>query len=129
MKRLLCGLLLTVSAVAADSELTLWYRQPAATWGEALPVGNGRMGAMVFGGVQEERLQLNEGNIWSGKRKDYDRVGADNIFIFGLDAAAVQQLRAGGYDPHERYRGNPALRRSVSSDAAKSAKSCWRSAA
>ena len=42
-----------------------------------------------------------------------DRVGADNIFIFGNDAAAVQQLRAGGYDPHERYRGNPALRQAI----------------
>jgi starch phosphorylase len=42
-----------------------------------------------------------------------DRVGADNIFIFGLDAAAVQGLRAAGYDPYERYRGNPALRRAI----------------
>jgi glycogen phosphorylase len=42
-----------------------------------------------------------------------DRVGADNIFIFGLDAAAVQNLRAAGYDPYERYRGNPALRQAI----------------
>ena len=42
-----------------------------------------------------------------------DRVGADNIFIFGLDAAAVQGLRAAGYDPYERYRGNPALRQAI----------------
>jgi len=38
----------------------LWYRQPARHWNEALPLGNGRMGAMVFGGVAQERLQLNE---------------------------------------------------------------------
>ncbi len=44
----------------------LWYRQPAETWTEALPVGNGRMGAMVFGGVAEERVQLNEDSIWAG---------------------------------------------------------------
>ena len=52
--------------------LTLWYRQPAATWVEALPVGNGRLGAMVFGGVAEERLQLNEITLWSGGPQDAD---------------------------------------------------------
>lgn len=45
---------------------TLWYRQPASAWTEALPVGNGRLGAMVFGGVHEERIQLNEESIWAG---------------------------------------------------------------
>jgi alpha-L-fucosidase 2 len=45
---------------------TLWYRQPAREWVEALPIGNGRLGAMVFGGVTQERLQLNEDTIWSG---------------------------------------------------------------
>ncbi|TGX55752.1 glycoside hydrolase family 95 protein [Sphingomonas gei] len=44
----------------------LWYRQPAEKWTEALPVGNGRAGAMVFGGVARERLQLNEDTLWSG---------------------------------------------------------------
>jgi alpha-L-fucosidase 2 len=48
----------------------LWYRQPAARWEEALPIGNGRLGAMVFGGVQEERLQLNEDTIWAGEKRD-----------------------------------------------------------
>ncbi|MGN6122383.1 MAG: glycoside hydrolase family 95 protein [Sphingomonas oligoaromativorans] len=44
----------------------LWYRQPATRWTEALPVGNGRIGAMLFGGVAQERLQLNEDSLWSG---------------------------------------------------------------
>ncbi len=44
----------------------LWYRQPARNWNEALPLGNGRLGAMVFGGVHKERLQLNEDTLWSG---------------------------------------------------------------
>ena len=48
----------------------LWYRQPAAKWEEALPIGNGRLGAMVFGGVSEERLQLNEDTIWAGEKRD-----------------------------------------------------------
>ncbi|WP_380786125.1 glycoside hydrolase N-terminal domain-containing protein [Sphingomonas sp. R86521] len=44
----------------------LWYRQPATAWTEALPVGNGRLGAMVFGGTTSERLQLNEDTLWTG---------------------------------------------------------------
>ena len=47
-------------------DTTLWYRQPAREWVEALPVGNGRLGAMVFGGVEIERLQLNEDTLYAG---------------------------------------------------------------
>src|SRR5215207_3328709 len=50
--------------------LRLWYRRPAAGRNEALPVGNGRLGAMVFGGVESERLQLNEDTVWAGERRD-----------------------------------------------------------
>jgi len=74
--------IITVLLACAASEClaaetpTLWYRQPASAWHEALPVGNGRMGAMVFGGTARERIQLNEATIWSGQRGNYDRVGA-----------------------------------------------------
>src|SRR5688500_3360639 len=44
----------------------LWYDKPAHEWVEALPVGNGRIGAMIFGGVRDERLQLNEDTLWGG---------------------------------------------------------------
>ena len=44
----------------------LWYQQPAQQWTEALPIGNGRISAMIFGGVSQERLQLNEGTLWAG---------------------------------------------------------------
>lgn len=44
----------------------LWYEKPAAIWEEALPLGNGRMGGMVFGGIREEHLQLNEDSVWYG---------------------------------------------------------------
>ncbi|MCB8932899.1 MAG: glycoside hydrolase family 95 protein [Chthonomonadaceae bacterium] len=50
--------------------MTLWYKQPAANWNEALPIGNGRIGAMVFGGAAEERLQLNDDTLWEGAPKD-----------------------------------------------------------
>ena len=49
---------------------TLWYRQPADGWDQALPLGNGRMGAIIFGSVSEERLQLNEETLWAGEPID-----------------------------------------------------------
>ncbi|MCX7045470.1 MAG: glycoside hydrolase N-terminal domain-containing protein [Candidatus Sumerlaeota bacterium] len=57
---------LTGEAPAPKSALTLWFRQPADKWVEALPVGNGRLGAMIFGGVDRERIQLNEETVWAG---------------------------------------------------------------
>jgi alpha-L-fucosidase 2 len=74
---LVLGLSLINFASAADVQssdsvpppvepLSLWYRQPATKWEEALPVGNGRLGAMVFGQPARERLQLNEGTLWAG---------------------------------------------------------------
>jgi alpha-L-fucosidase 2 len=62
------------TALAADvtSPLTLWYNQPAGKWTEALPIGNGRLGAMVFGGAGQEHLQLNEGTLWAGGPYDND---------------------------------------------------------
>ncbi|WZL88143.1 glycoside hydrolase family 95 protein [Salinimicrobium sp. 3283s] len=49
-----------------DSQLKLWYDKPAEKWVEALPVGNGRLGAMVYGDPQEEVIQLNENTVWAG---------------------------------------------------------------
>ncbi len=50
----------------AQNDLKLWYNKPAELWTEALPLGNGRIGAMVFGKVEEELIQLNESTLWSG---------------------------------------------------------------
>jgi alpha-L-fucosidase 2 len=60
----------------SDKSLRLWYTQPARKWTDALPVGNGRIGAMVFGGVFDERIQFNEDTLWKGFPHDYDRAGA-----------------------------------------------------
>ena len=49
---------------------TLWYKQPAQKWTEALPLGNGRIGGMVFGGINQERIQLNEESLWAGEPTD-----------------------------------------------------------
>jgi alpha-L-fucosidase 2 len=57
--------------------LSLWYRQPAKEWVEALAVGNGRLGAMVFGGVARERIQLNEDTLWAGG--PYDPANPDAL--------------------------------------------------
>ncbi|HML45859.1 MAG TPA: glycoside hydrolase family 95 protein, partial [Clostridia bacterium] len=51
-------------------EHELWYARPAGNWSEALPLGNGRLGAMVFGGASQDRLQLNEDTLYSGKPVD-----------------------------------------------------------
>ena len=59
-------LLIPISVSAQNNTLQLWYDQPAKLWSEALPLGNGYMGAMVFGGPLREHLQLNEGTLYSG---------------------------------------------------------------
>jgi alpha-L-fucosidase 2 len=58
------------SAKAPDAPLSLWYRRPAEVWVEALALGNGRLGAMVFGGINEEQFQLNEDTLWAGGPHD-----------------------------------------------------------
>ena len=78
---------------AADppaGKMTLWYDKPANSWTEALPVGNGRLGAMVFGGVQGERIQLNEDSLWSGGPQNADNPQALEHL------AQVRQLLADG---------------------------------
>jgi alpha-L-fucosidase 2 len=71
------------SAAADAADLTLWYDKPAATWIDALPLGNGRLGAMVFGGgengaVHQEMLALNHDTLWSGKPRDGNNPDAKN---------------------------------------------------
>jgi alpha-L-fucosidase 2 len=79
-------------------DMILWYRQPAREWVEALPIGNARLGAMVFGGVATERLQLNEETLWSGGPKDWNNPEARTILplvreaIFAGDYAKADEL-------------------------------------
>jgi alpha-L-fucosidase 2 len=62
---------LTGEAASPESPDTLWYRQPARNWNEALPIGNGRIGGMVYGGINREWIQLNEDSLWSGANIDF----------------------------------------------------------
>ncbi len=70
------GLALLAACCATAGPLTLWYEKPASAWVEALPAGNGLMGAMVFGGVADERIQFNEHTVWTGEPHDYSHHGA-----------------------------------------------------
>ena len=69
-------LLAACRAVEDPTDLVLWYEEPARAWAEALPIGNGSMGAMVFGDPAEARYQFNEDTLWVGKPHDYARAGA-----------------------------------------------------
>ena len=83
---------------AHQHALRLWYRQPAANWNEALPIGSGKLGAMVFGGVGEERLQLNEDTVWAGEKRDrLNPAGPDAVrevrrLLFAGKAAEAEAL-------------------------------------
>jgi alpha-L-fucosidase 2 len=86
------------SETSLDAARVLWYDRPAAEWLEALPIGNGRLGAMVFGGVAKEVLQINEGTVWAGGPHDYDNPnGAESLaeirrLIFARKWKAAQEL-------------------------------------
>ena len=63
---LMSGMVLSATRLFAQGDHSLWYTRPAKVWTEALPVGNGRLGAMDFGGIANERIALNEATLWSG---------------------------------------------------------------
>lgn len=83
--------------------MELWYSKPAEKWVEALPVGNGRLGAMDFGGIERERLQVNEDNLWAGGPYDpanptaYDAIVESRKLIFaGKQKEAMDLIGASG---------------------------------
>ncbi|MGC9943883.1 MAG: glycoside hydrolase family 95 protein [Verrucomicrobiota bacterium] len=74
-------------------ETTIWFDQPAKQFTESSPLGNGRLGAMMFGGVDEERIVLNESSVWSGSRQDADRPDAYKVL------PEIQKLLLEGKNP------------------------------
>ena len=84
-------------------EYKLWYEQPANQWVDALPVGNGRMGAMVFGDVYQERIQLNEESLWAGKQINSNNPNALS------DLPKIRKLIFDGYIKEAYELGNKSL--------------------
>ena len=75
---LLCITCICEAQITQD--MVLWYRQPATEWMQAMPIGNGMIGAMVFGGVPQERIALNESSFWSGRPHNYDDPNAGKYY-------------------------------------------------
>jgi alpha-L-fucosidase 2 len=81
-----------------NSGLKLWYGRPAERWAEALPVGNGRLGAMIFGGVRRDRIQINEESLWAGQKLYTDNpdalkdLGKIRALIFAGDIKEAYEL-------------------------------------
>lgn len=102
------GLPLLPAMAQTGDPLTLWYAEEAKAWTEALPLGNGRLGAMVFGGVTEERLQINEATLWGGGPHDYSNPAARSTLprlrelIFAGQHAEAERLAG-------EMMGSPAL--------------------
>ncbi|SFP84514.1 glycoside hydrolase family 95 protein [Parafilimonas terrae] len=91
------AILFLCSTLSAQQPLTLWYDKPAEEWTDALPLGNGSLGAMVYGGVKEDHIQFNEATFWSGAPRDYNRKDAyqylepiRKLLAEGKQAAAEQ---------------------------------------
>jgi alpha-L-fucosidase 2 len=114
----------------AQESLRLYYTEPARRWTEALPVGNGRLGAMVFGGVAYERLQLNEATLWSGGPKDWNNPGAREVLpqvrasIFAGDFVKATELARKMQGPYNQsYQPLGDLRLNFSDEASGTASS------
>jgi len=95
--------------VEGREDLQLWYNQPARKWIEALPVGNGRLGAMVFGGTTQEHIQLNEDTVWAGPPVPQDRVGA-----YKHIAEARKLIFEGKYSEAQRIMQSQVMGRRIS---------------
>lgn len=100
-------LILSISSCAnsentdkVNSNLKLWYNQPAEKWIEALPIGNGRLGAMVFGRITKERIQLNEESLWAGAQINNNNPGASKHL------KEIQQLLLAGESSKARKLGD-----------------------
>ena len=89
-------------------EMVLWYRQPGQKWLEGLPLGNGIMGAMVFGGVPQERIALNEGTFWSGRPHDYNNREAHQYFGQIRDLVFAGKFQVAEKLVDEHFYGVPA---------------------
>ena len=91
-----------------DRTMVLWYRQPAEKWLEALPLGNGLVGAMVFGGVSRERIALNESTFWSGRPHDYNDPEAFQYFARIRELVVAGKFQEAEKLADDHFYGRPA---------------------
>jgi len=99
-KTICCQLAMALLFAQADAQkdLTLWYRSPAEKWTDALPIGNGALGAMIYGGMAQDHLQFNESTLWSGGPREYQRNGAVQVLpqikklVFEGNQKAAEEL-------------------------------------
>jgi alpha-L-fucosidase 2 len=110
---------ITALGVSRAQPMALWYTQPAEDWqAQALPIGNGRLGAMTFGGAQHEHIQLNEISLWTGDEKDTGRYqnlgdlyldlthGPETLYLRKLDLNSAQhtiEYSSDGVTYHREY--------------------------
>ena len=86
---------------ARGQDMTLWYDKPAKDWmKEALPIGNGRIGAMIFGGTAEERIQFNEDSLWTGDENPSGGYGS----MGGYQAFGDVLIKQPGHGKATEYR-------------------------
>jgi alpha-L-fucosidase 2 len=88
-------------------DMVLWYRQPATEWLQAMPLGNGMIGAMIFGGAPQERIALNESSFWSGRPHDYDDTNAFQYFAQIRDLVFADKFQAAEKMANEHFWGIP----------------------
>jgi alpha-L-fucosidase 2 len=95
------------AAEPSQREMVLWHRQPATAWPQAMPLGNGMIGAMVFGGVPEERIALNESSFWSGRPHSYDKPEAGKYFPQIRDLVFADKFQEAEKLANENFWGLP----------------------
>ncbi len=91
----------------AQTNTTLWYAQPALKWTTALPIGNGRLGAMIFGGISDERIQFNEDTLWTGQPHDYANTNGPQVLPAIRALLAAGKNQAAGVLAKSSFLGTP----------------------
>ena len=88
-----------------DSQTTLWYRSPATDFDHALPVGNGRIGGMLFGDPEHEVIKLNEDSVWSGGRRERNNPDAYEGLLEIRKLLAEEHIQAAEAVAFEKMQG------------------------
>ena len=102
-----CWAVLCGAADTNSRDMVLWYRQPASAWLQAMPLGNGMIGAMVFGGIEQERIALNESSFWSGRPHNYDNPEAFKYFPQIRDLVFADKFQEAEKMANEHFWGIP----------------------